>query len=197
MSGVIAELRYTRDAVEPHGAGWQCIPLPPDDDGGWVIFDTSKDYHTGWIRSLDLDQKSELPSLPTLWREPMSANPLVPGQGRPLPPSELSDPEREIWIATVEARPLNFFDAATWPLLEAYCEHVVLMRQLAAELRVRSTPRRRSEFRKAAAAMASLATKLRLTKLGLRKHQRSDAEDIAATPMRRLWLREVPPRDAS
>ena len=49
MSGVIAELRYTRDAVEPHGAGWQCIPLPPDDDGGWVIFDTSKDYHTGWL----------------------------------------------------------------------------------------------------------------------------------------------------
>jgi len=115
----------------------------------------------------------------------MRRAPNVPGAGRPSPPPpELSDCEREIWIATVEARPLNFLDAATWPLLETYCQHVILCRRLASELRVHSTPKRREEYRRQTTAMASLATKLRLTKLGLRKHQRSDAEDIAATPRR-------------
>jgi hypothetical protein len=32
-------------------SGWRCIPVPPTDDGGWVIFDNSKDYKTGWIRA--------------------------------------------------------------------------------------------------------------------------------------------------
>jgi hypothetical protein len=124
----------------------------------------------------------------------ISAAPIVPGGGRPPPPPELSEREREIWIQTVEARPLNFFEKATLPLLEAYCQHVVLCRQLAAELRLGSTPERRAEFRRQTAIMASLATKLRLTKLGLRRHQRTDAEEIDATPRRRLWMTQ---RDAS
>jgi len=127
--------------------------------------------------------------------EQISATPLVPGQGRPLPSPELSAPERQVWIQTVEARPLHFFDTATWPLLEAYCASVVECRRLAAELRVHSTPKRRDECRKQTALMASLATKLRLTKLGQRAHQRTDQEAIEATPRRRLWM--VPPRDAS
>jgi hypothetical protein len=51
------ERRYTRDARIPLVAGdddwiygFQCIPLPPSLDDGWVIFDTSKDYKTGWMR---------------------------------------------------------------------------------------------------------------------------------------------------
>ena len=52
----IIERRYTRDARIPLVAGdddwiygFQCIPLPPSLDEGWTIFDTSKDYHTGWL----------------------------------------------------------------------------------------------------------------------------------------------------
>jgi hypothetical protein len=46
---------YTRDARIPLVAGdddqgWQCIPLPPDASGDWEIFDTEKDYKTGWLR---------------------------------------------------------------------------------------------------------------------------------------------------
>jgi hypothetical protein len=58
----IVERVYTRDARIPRSAddpdcenGWRCIPIPPTADGDWVIFDTSKDYKTGWQRVRDLD----------------------------------------------------------------------------------------------------------------------------------------------
>jgi hypothetical protein len=58
----IVERVYTRDAKVPLVAGddelvhgWQCIPLPPSLDQGWTIFDTSKDYKTGWQRIRYLD----------------------------------------------------------------------------------------------------------------------------------------------
>jgi hypothetical protein len=48
---------YTRDARVPLVAGddefiygWQNIPQRPTPDDGWVIFDTSKDRKTGWMR---------------------------------------------------------------------------------------------------------------------------------------------------
>jgi hypothetical protein len=30
--------------------GWQSIPIRPTIDDGWNIFDSSKDYKTGWRR---------------------------------------------------------------------------------------------------------------------------------------------------
>lgn len=55
----IVERRYTRDALVPLSAddpdfncGWRCIPLPPSLDDAWTIFDTSKDYKTGWQRAV-------------------------------------------------------------------------------------------------------------------------------------------------
>lgn len=57
--GFIIEKRYTRDWQVPLVAddpemnfGWQNIPLPPDFDAGWEIFDTSSDKKTGWRRVL-------------------------------------------------------------------------------------------------------------------------------------------------
>jgi hypothetical protein len=48
---------YTRDCVVPLSDddrdmlnGWQCISIPPTNDGGWEIADSSKDRKTGWIR---------------------------------------------------------------------------------------------------------------------------------------------------
>jgi hypothetical protein len=54
------------------------------------------------------------------------ATPILPGKGRPPPPADLSERERQIWIGVVESRPLNFFDAGTLPLLRAFCLHAVL-----------------------------------------------------------------------
>jgi hypothetical protein len=53
---------WTRDARIPLVAGdddwtfgFQCIPLPPSLDGGWTIFDMTKNYKTGWQRVVRLD----------------------------------------------------------------------------------------------------------------------------------------------
>ena len=40
---------YTRDRRVPSpGPGWLLMPRPPSGEG-WLIFDTTKDYHTGWL----------------------------------------------------------------------------------------------------------------------------------------------------
>jgi hypothetical protein len=52
------QIVWTRDAIVPMSAddpemenGCTCIPIPPTDDGDWIIWDSiSKDYKTGWIR---------------------------------------------------------------------------------------------------------------------------------------------------
>jgi hypothetical protein len=62
MSQSRIERVWTRDARVPLVAGdyefehgWQCIPLPPSLDPAWTIFDTSKDYKTGWQRPRQLE----------------------------------------------------------------------------------------------------------------------------------------------
>jgi hypothetical protein len=95
--------------------------------------------------------------------------------------------EKEIWTDAVQSRPLHYFDAPTWPLLAAYCIHAVLTEELAADMRTHATDKLRKEHRQETAILAMLASRLRLGKLGLRPHQRTDAEAIARTPKRRLW----------
>src|SRR5262249_2212659 len=112
-----------------------------------------------------------------------SATPILPGKGRPEPPPELSIRERKIWEDCVSARPLNWFDGGTLPLLSAYCLCAVMTRDLAADLRKHSTAERRAEYRKQTATLGMLASKLRLAKLQQRKgHQHTDADRIAKTP---------------
>jgi hypothetical protein len=57
MMNLVIEHCYTRDARIPlsdndpnFDCGWQCIPVPPTIDEGWIIFDRSKDRRTGWRR---------------------------------------------------------------------------------------------------------------------------------------------------
>jgi hypothetical protein len=57
------ERRWIRDARVPRVAGdddfvygWQCIPMRPTPDDDWVIFDTSKDRRTGWMRVVPAQQ---------------------------------------------------------------------------------------------------------------------------------------------
>jgi hypothetical protein len=54
---LVIEHRYTRDAQVPLfegdddlDHGWRAVPIPPSLDDGWEIFDTRKDYKTGWRR---------------------------------------------------------------------------------------------------------------------------------------------------
>ena len=36
--------------------GWQNVPMRPTPDEGWIIFDTSKDRRTGWMRVVPAQQ---------------------------------------------------------------------------------------------------------------------------------------------
>ena len=36
--------------------GWRMIPVPPTDDGNWIIIDSQSDRKTGWAR-----RRSETP----------------------------------------------------------------------------------------------------------------------------------------
>jgi hypothetical protein len=118
--------------------------------------------------------------------------PIIPGRGgRPPPPPRLSKAERQIWLDVVASRPPNYFDAGTWPLLEAFCLHSVVTDGLAAEVRSdQNNKRLRDEHRKQSAMVAMLATKLRLAKMQRRQHQSSEERETP-TPRRRLWV--VPP----
>lgn len=56
-----ATIVYTRDECVPLDPddpemehSWRCVPVPPTDDGGWIIVDNSKDYKTGWMRRCHL-----------------------------------------------------------------------------------------------------------------------------------------------
>lgn len=52
----------TRDAVVPlfdddreMEHSWQCIPVAPDNDPRWFVYDSSRDWKTVWARPLDDD----------------------------------------------------------------------------------------------------------------------------------------------
>jgi len=123
-----------------------------------------------------------------LWDwNPLMPLPRLPGSERPPPPAELSQREAQIWRDIVDARPLHYFGRETWPMLAALCTHAAQAELLAAELRRNSTQKNRDEHRKQTAMIATLSTRLRLSKLGQRKHQSSEEREASGAPRRRLW----------
>ena len=53
---------------------------------------------------------------------------------RPGAPYGLADEAAGVWESTVQAMPAGWFPAETWPVLEAYCHHVVTGRKLSTEI---------------------------------------------------------------
>jgi hypothetical protein len=113
--------------------------------------------------------------------------PQIPGSKRPPPPADMSPREQQIWRDIVDARPVFYFGRETYPMLEALCMHAMQAEMLAAELRRNPTRHLRNEHRKQTAMIATLSTRLRLSKLGRRKHQSSEEREAASAPRRRLW----------
>lgn len=97
---------------------------------------------------------------------------VIPGQ-RPEPPAALTEREAEVWRAVVATKPHDWFNADTAPLLMDYCRAAVTSDELASELRKFKKIPGGSRFARYIAlrklqdqntrAMASLATKMRLT----------------------------------
>ncbi len=94
---------------------------------------------------------------------------------RPDPPRELTPEQAEEWRGIVAALPVDWFSRAIWPLLCAYCRHVCNARQIAAlieaahngDLTDRKALMRFNRLlamqERQSAALASLATRMRLT----------------------------------
>lgn len=57
----------------------------------------------------------------------------LPGQ-RPIPPRHLPDADAAVWRQTVATKPSDWWQADSWPMLEAYCAAVVMHRVLSAKV---------------------------------------------------------------
>lgn len=100
---------------------------------------------------------------------------VTPTSPRPEPPEHLSEAESAEWRDIAARMPPDWFTRESWPLLEAYCHHVVTRRLLARELAGFDRERlaepeglKRYDKLTAIAAresniLATLATKLRLS----------------------------------
>jgi phage terminase small subunit len=92
---------------------------------------------------------------------------------RPEPPDYLTPDESAEWNAIVPHMPADFFTEETWPLLVAYCQHIVTAKELSEQIRNMPLSKNYKELKvrgllqtyliREHRAMVVLATKLRLT----------------------------------
>ena len=61
-------------------------------------------------------------------------SPMLVEHERPSAPDILSDEEAVEWDRIVQRMPADWFTAEIWPLLAAYCQHIVTCNQITAEL---------------------------------------------------------------
>lgn len=91
---------------------------------------------------------------------------------RPPVPDDLTDEQAEVWRKITNRMPADWFPAETWPLLAMYCRHVVTARRVAQlieqaeespDTEVETLDRLYKMQERESRAMASLATKMRIT----------------------------------
>lgn len=94
------------------------------------------------------------------------------------PPHDLHDEEVEVWAAIVSAHPADWFSASSAPLLAQLCRHTIHARRVAeliertiAAISVDDYDKLLKMQERESRAMASLATKLRLTPQATTNHR--------------------------
>ena len=99
---------------------------------------------------------------------------------RQKPSHDLTDEEVEVWHAVVSTVPADWFDKGTAPLLAQYCRHVVQARRLAeliekatsdTELQITDYDRLLKMQQRESSAIASLATKMRISQQSTTNHR--------------------------
>lgn len=99
---------------------------------------------------------------------------------RPHCPHDLSDEESEVWFAVVNRLPADWFPTETHPILTQYCRHSVQARRVAEliekatgdpELSVVDYDRLLKMQERESRAIASLATKLRISQQATTNHR--------------------------
>lgn len=104
------------------------------------------------------------------------------------PPHDLSDEETEIWAAIVSVHPAEWFSVANAPLLVQFCRHTVHARRIGELIERMTNDLDIDEYDKLlnmqvreSRAIATLATKLRLTPQAITNH-RGNKRPITSTP---------------
>ena len=128
---------------------------------------------------------------------------LDPKTGRPGPPEDMRQLEREIWRSVVGSMPRAWFGAETHELLRGFCRHAFAARKFGdqyADLLHAGPPAAGegimlywelvdtlgSQHDRETRAMLSFACKLRIAKLQ-RQSGRKDEVELRNTPQRRMW----------
>jgi hypothetical protein len=117
---------------------------------------------------------------------------------RVRPPHGLIDEEVEVWAAVVSAQPADWFTSATVPVLAQYCRHVVQAKRIAElieratshvdrktkqpTLTVKDLDRLLKMQERESRAIASLATKMRVTQQATTNHRGNKKASVARKP---------------
>lgn len=110
---------------------------------------------------------------------------------RQRPPHDLSDEEVEVWSAVVNSEPAGWFSPGNVPLLSQYCRHTIHARRIA-ELIERATAdpnlpvsaydRLLKMQDRESRAIASLATKMRISQQATTNHRGNKKPTAARKP---------------
>ncbi len=123
--------------------------------------------------------------------------PLHPGPSaieraeRPAPPNHLGDVERAVWESVVDSLPADWFEGGMLAVLEQYCAHLVEARRLRGlieeatkdpDLKINDYDRLLKMRERESRAMASLATKMRITQQAARNHRGNRTREAVREP---------------
>ena len=106
-------------------------------------------------------------------------------------PHDLNDEETEVWSAVVMSWPADWFSPATAPLRSQYCRHVVQARRIAElieksvsdpELSLAGYDRLLKIQERESRAIATLATKMRITQQATTNHRGNQKTTAARKP---------------
>ena len=108
------------------------------------------------------------------------------------PPHDLTDEEVEVWAAVTASEAADWFNAGNVPLLTQYCRHVVRARHLAEmidratgsgnQLAIEDYDRLLKMQQRESGAIASLATKMRISQQSLTNHRGNKKNTQARKP---------------
>jgi hypothetical protein len=110
---------------------------------------------------------------------------------RQRPPHDLSDEEVEVWSAVVNSEPADWFSPGNVPLLSQYCRHTIHARRIAElieratadpELAVSAYDRLLKMQDRESRAIASLATKMRISQQATTNHRGNKKPTAARKP---------------
>jgi hypothetical protein len=110
---------------------------------------------------------------------------------RQKPPHDLTDEEVEVWAAVVSTEPADWFSPSTVPLLAQYCRHVVHAKRIAElieratsdpDLAISAYDRMLKMQDRESRAIASLATKMRISQQSTTNHRGNKVKTASRKP---------------